>query len=368
MRTKHLGILCTIALLVFCACGAMAVSGTVKIMPLGDSITKGGVSTPQEAKHPTYRYWLWNDLTENGYDVDFVGSWTEPNFKNFTFDQDNEGHGGYSTDELLHGVADDEWDFGHLSQWIQGYDYDVVLLLAGTNDVVRGVPTNDTVTNLKKIIKVVRQRNPRVAVFLTTLPPTKTYRQGLINLNQKILGIVEEMDTPESRVILVEQYYGYDGAVDNQPPGYIHPNTSGEKKLAKNWYDALTSYIDGTLPTPIPTPSPTATSTAIPTTIATPGPTAIPTTEPAPPVTQPTLVVPSVTTPGQVDSGPSFGSRRYVIGGQKASDGFSRYEWGSSSRSGSGAVATVTPGHGADTRSGAFARWYRSERWSSSLW
>jgi len=362
MRIKHLGILCTISVLVFCACGAMAASGTVKIMPLGDSITKGGVSTPQEAKYPTYRYWLWKDLTKNGYDVDFVGSWTEPNFKNFTFDQGNEGHGGYSTDELLHGVADDEWQFGHLSQWIQGYDYDVVLLLAGTNDVVRGVPTNETVTNLKKIIKVVRQKNPKVTVFLATLPPTKIYRQGLITLNQKIPGIVEEMDTQESRVILVEQFYGYDGAVDNQPPGYIHPNTSGEKKLAKNWYDALVSYLDGKLPAPSPTPTPTAVPTTVPTTIPTPEPITIATTEPTPAVTQPTLVVPSVTTPGQADPGTSFGSRRYVFGGQR------QYQWGSGSRSGSGAVATATPRSSAGTGSKTFVRWYRSDRWISSPW
>ncbi|HOT94064.1 MAG TPA: hypothetical protein PK089_02625, partial [Methanoregulaceae archaeon] len=71
--------------MVFCAGGATVVAGTVKIMPLGDSITKGSTATPEEAQYPTYRYWLWNDLVKNGYDVDFVGSWSAPDFKNFTF-------------------------------------------------------------------------------------------------------------------------------------------------------------------------------------------------------------------------------------------------------------------------------------------
>ena len=82
MRITHLGILCCIAILLFCASGVLTATGTVKIMPLGDSITKGSVTTAEEADHPTYRYWLWNDLKKNGYDVDFVGSWKMPNFPN----------------------------------------------------------------------------------------------------------------------------------------------------------------------------------------------------------------------------------------------------------------------------------------------
>ena len=359
MRVRHLGILCCIAVVIFSAGGVMAAAGTVKIMPLGDSITKGSVSTPQEAKYPTYRYWLWNDLVDNGYDVDFVGSWSSPDFKNFTFDQDNEGHGGYSTDEILHGIPEDKWESGHLSQWIQGYEYDIVLLQIGTNDVVREVPLNETVTNIKKIVKVVRQRNPSVAVFVATLPPTKLYRQGLIDLNQEIPRIVDELDSQQSRVILVEQYYGYDGEADNQPPLYVHPCTSGEKKLATNWYEALSAYLDGTLPTPTPTPTPP------PTPVITPEPTVLPTPIATPAVIQPTLVVPTISTPGVVDPSSSFGARRYVIGGQRGLDGSSRYEWGSSARWGSVTVPTPPPQAGAGSQSRAFVRWYRGDRWSS---
>ena len=50
-----------------------------------------------------------------------------PNFPNVNFDQDNEGHGGYTSDEILHGVPDDRWEPGYLAEWILGYDYDMVL-------------------------------------------------------------------------------------------------------------------------------------------------------------------------------------------------------------------------------------------------
>jgi lysophospholipase L1-like esterase len=364
MNWKHLGILCACTVLVFSVCGVMAVSGTVKIMPLGDSITKGGVSTPEEAAIPTYRYWLWKDLTENGYDVDFVGSWKAPNFTSFSFDQDNEGHGGYSTDEILHGVPDDEWENGYLSQWIQSYDYDVVLLMIGTNDVIRGVPTNDTVTNIKKIITVVRQKNPRVTVFLATLPPTGIYRQGLITLNQKIPGIVEEMDTTESRVFLVEQYYGYNAQTDNQPTGYVHPNNDGAQKLANNWLEALKAYLGGAVPTVIPTTIPTTVPTTIPTTIPTTVPTTILTTIPT---TAPTTSVTTAITTLPTTS--RFGSKRYTIGELKGSTrgGSSSSSGSSGSGSNSRRLSPDDTANGTTPPTKMFVRWYPAARWALGM-
>ena len=357
MRITHLGILCCIALLFFCASGVLTATGTVKIMPLGDSITKGSVMTSEQAKHPTYRYWLWNDLEKNGYDVDFVGSWRMPNFPNFSFDQDNEGHGGYTSDEILHGLPDDRWEPGYLAEWTLGYNYDMVLLLIGTNDVLHGVPTNQTVVNLEKIVKVLRQKNPKVTIFMGTLPPASYYRQSLIDLNQEIVRVAERSSTPESRVILVDHYYGYDGVKDNQPPGYVHPDESGEKKIAKNWYDAVTSYLNGTAPTPTPTPLPTTVPTTLPTTVATPV------------VTATAITTTTAIQPISVEPASRFGTKRYTIGGMAGSSrgSFStapgRYytAGGSSGRfSGNSATGTRPP-------SKMFVRWYPAQRWATGL-
>jgi lysophospholipase L1-like esterase len=366
MNIKHLGILCSIALLIFCASGVLAATGTVKIMPLGDSITKGSVTTTEEAKHPTYRYWLWNDLRKNGYDVDFVGSRNLPNFPNVSFDQDNEGHGGYSSDEILHGVPDDRWEPGYLAEWIQGYDFDMVLLLIGTNDVLREIPLEETAINIEKIVTVLRQKNPKVTIFMATLPPASHYRQSLIDLNQEIVRIADRTTTSESRVIVVDQYYGYDGVGDNQPPGYVHPDESGEKKLAKNWYDAITPYLSGAAPTPTPTPLPTPAPTPIPT----PVPTEVPATV-APPVVTTTIATPTAI--GAVSAEPTsrFGVRRYTIGGMAGSSrgGFSsasgtRYY---TSGNGSSRLSPGNPANGTKPPSKLFVRWYPAQRWASGL-
>ncbi len=359
MKIKHLGILCCIAVLVFCASGVLAASGTVKIMPLGDSITKGSVNTAEEAKHPTYRYWLWNDLKKNGYDVDFVGSWKMPNFPNVSFDQDNEGHGGYSTDEILHGVTDQQWEPGYLAEWTLGYDYDMVLLLIGMNDVLRGVPTSETAANLEKIISVLRQKNPQVTIFMATLPPASYYRQPLIDLNQEIVRTAERVSTPDSMVIVVDQYYGYDGVEDNQAPGFVHPDESGEIKIAKNWYDAITPYLSGALPTPTPTPVPTTVPTTIPTTVATPE------------VTTPAIAAPIATGVISIEPASRFGIKRYTIGGMAGSSrgGLSSSSGGRSAVPGSG-LSRLSPGdmaNGTKPPTKMFVRWYPANRWASGL-
>jgi hypothetical protein len=330
-------------------------------MPLGDSITKGSVMSAEQAKHPTYRYWLWNDLKTNDYDVDFVGSWKMPNFPNVSFDQDNEGHGGWTSDEILHGVPDDPWEPGYLSDWTQLYNYDMVLLLIGTNDVLHGIPTNQSAANIGKIITVLRQKNPRVTIFLATLPSATEYRQSLINLNQEIVRIADRSTTPESRVVLVDQYYGFDGVQDTQPPEYVHPDESGEKKLAKNWYDALVPYLSKA-PAPTATPIPTTIPTTVPTTP--PAPTPLVTTQPVQ-----TATATPVPTAAQTAKG-----KHYAVGnpGSYLGSTFG----GSGTTTGSGRSRAITTGQalrpgsvatGVTPPAGKFVRWYPASRWASGL-
>ncbi len=237
---------------------------TVRILPLGDSMTKGSTQTPAEASHPTYRYWLWQEL--QGRDVDFVGSWTAPNFA-FDFDQDNEGHGGYMTGGILNGVADDPGQ-GKLSVWLAKYRFDVALVMLGTNDVLNGIPTAESARNLEGIIAQLRAKNPNAVILLAKIPPTAFPRPGIEALNAAIPGVAARTSTSQSPVAVVDMYTGYDGVADNQAPLGIHPAESGEKKIAARWYAALQPYL-GAGPTPSATPSPTPTRTPSPTPTAT---------------------------------------------------------------------------------------------------
>ncbi len=253
-------ILCCYMVLAMLLGGSLLVihaDATVNILPLGDSITRGGTSA--DSPYPSYRYLLWNYLKTGGYDVNFIGSTTFPTFSSFSFDQNHEGHGGYTTATELSGDSSDDSQ-AKLSNWLKLYTPDIVLLHIGTNDVIQQVPVSQRLSNVGQIIDTLRADNPNVKILLAQIIPTgDTFRNqnsGLIAYNNAIPALAAQKSTTQSPVIVVDQYSGYNGFSDNQYDG-IHPKTSGEKKMADRWYAALVPLLGGGSVTPGPTPTPT---------------------------------------------------------------------------------------------------------------
>jgi len=223
---------------------ASAGAASITILPLGDSITHGSFDPQTGSTHLSYRYWLWTGLRANGYDVDFVGSLSTPNFS-IAFDNDNEGHAGYTSGEVL----------GSLPTWLAASDPPAIALVhIGTNDVIAGIPPSETVRNLSGIVSLLRARNPGVAVLIARLIPTSSeeVNRAIVVLNEEIGGL-QSLDRPGSPVIVVDQFSGYDGVRDNRAGG-VHPSESGEAKMAARWMEALVRLLPArTAPTVTPT-------------------------------------------------------------------------------------------------------------------
>jgi lysophospholipase L1-like esterase len=49
------------------------------------------------------------------------------------------------------------------------------------------------------------------------------------------------LGTDKSPVILVDQYSGFDGKADLYD--MVHPNASGEEKMAAKWFDAMQNVL-----------------------------------------------------------------------------------------------------------------------------
>ena len=196
----------------------------LRIMPLGDSITEAG------GGFASYRYWLQKDLEASGIKVDFVGSRKgvfhgEPRFADF--DQDHEGHWGWSTGEVL----------AKIEGWA-ALRPDVVLMHLGTNDLA--TQPNAVPENLARIIASLRNANPRVTIFVARVIPVSNFpKESLDRVNAAIERMVREQSTAESPLIVVPQDQGFDVARDTYDG--IHPNESGERKMAKRWAEALRS-------------------------------------------------------------------------------------------------------------------------------
>lgn len=210
-----------------------------RIMPLGDSITESS------AGRASYRYWLWQSLQQASYDVDFVGSQNgvaggAPLFPNF--DQNHQGHSGYRADQLRDNIIN----------WANANRPDIVLLHAGTNDLLQGQGSNGTSTEIGQIIDNLRTVNPGVTVLLARIIPGATINVN--SLNNSITNLAASKNTAQSRVILVDQQSGFSASADLYDG--IHPTQGGEQKMSGKWLAALSSVLP---PPGTPAPPPAGT-------------------------------------------------------------------------------------------------------------
>ena len=208
---------------------ARAMLAATRIMPLGDSITEAFTG------HASYRYWLWKNLQQSNYDVDFIGGQSgvangPPLFSDF--DQDHEGHSGWRADQIRDSAV----------AWATANRPDVVLLHAGTNDLLQSQSVNSTSTEIGQIIDRLRTVNGNVTVLLARIIPASNI--NVQQLNNSIGNLATSKNTAQSRVIAVDQYTGF--SVSSDLYDGIHPNQSGEQKMSGKWYTALT----GVLPPP----------------------------------------------------------------------------------------------------------------------
>ncbi len=208
-------------------------SHTIRIMPLGDSITHA------DSAHPGYRYPLWKLLKEGGYDFDFVGT-MKMNHKGpnpQSFDTDHEGHWGWRADQILHGVP----GYGSLNTFLTSNTPDIVLMHLGSNDIFQGESVPQIIAELKEIITVLNSANSKVIILIAQILPTSDQRinRRISQLNKAISDLPSEMDKISSRIIVVNQHAGFNPYQDTYDG--VHPNSIGEGKMAKKWFKALQS-------------------------------------------------------------------------------------------------------------------------------
>ena len=207
-------------------------SEPVRVMPLGDSITEGADGDA------TYRYFLWHDFLDGGYGVDFVGSMygvkgrrAQPKYPDF--DQDHEGHSGWTATKIGK----------YAYTFAVNADPDIVLLHAGTNDLLRGIAPSKIAGKLQKIIVQLRQANPQVAVFIAEIIPIRGMESQVADLNSRIRTLAGQLNSASSPVISVDQFSGFDVNADLKTDG-IHPTESGFVKMGDRWYQAVASYLN----------------------------------------------------------------------------------------------------------------------------
>ena len=201
----------------------------VRILPLGDSITRGSNS------HWTYRRNLEGALAGDNCSFDMVGSMfgpaSGPGYP--LLDRDHEGHSGLRTDQIR----------ARLSNWLPGNEPDWALVHVGTNDVLQGTSITAARANISTIINKLRNANPNVGILLAQVIPNLPANEAAVAaLNDAIVSLAAEKNLPAvSPVIAVDQYSGYNTFTHNYDQ--IHPNDAGEAMMAERWFQALRPMI-----------------------------------------------------------------------------------------------------------------------------
>ncbi|WP_182883557.1 cellulose binding domain-containing protein [Microbispora sp. H10949] len=218
-----------------------AQAAPVRIMALGDSIT---------GSPGCWRALLWNRLQSNGFtNIDMVGT-LPPQGCSVAYDGDNEGHGG----ALVTNVADQN----QLPGWLSATRPDIVLMHFGTNDVWSNKPTATVLAAYGKLVDQMRASNPNMRVLVAKIIPMNPGTcpecgQRVVDLNNAIPGWAAAKTAAASPIQVVDQWAGFSTSADTYDG--VHPNASGDQKMADRWYPALAALLGGGQPSPSASPS-----------------------------------------------------------------------------------------------------------------
>ena len=204
----------------------------VRIMPLGDSITSGDVD-PTITVEGAYRPSLYSRLCAQGFNVDFVGTLSDPDNNPAFPDRNHEGHGGYGIEGIRNEAA----------FWLNRVpDPDVILLHIGTNDFWAGKSLAAAQESLRNLLTELSSLRPHARIIVASLiPRLDAYEAIQGQFNASIPGIVSEQVALERHVFFVDMHSALlpqDLAADG-----VHPTLEGYGKMADRWLEAITQVI-----------------------------------------------------------------------------------------------------------------------------
>jgi lysophospholipase L1-like esterase len=245
-----------------------AASPTVRIMPLGDSITEGGDPGQPTTSPQSYRGLLQQKLVAAGYDVDFVGGQSSAAYlpvPDPDADTDHEGHGGFTVgpdaSTLCTGcgpanIAD------NVEGWLTGADPDIVLLLVGVNDLlpqqtpspggfVRPVDPMQAGPKLKALVADIRSTAPEATVLVASYPPISFLVDPALGSKpafDALNAAAEEVAAGgDDQVVYVPVYETLQDdwtKADRLANGdELHPSAAGAEKLAEVFFSTLRDVL-----------------------------------------------------------------------------------------------------------------------------
>ena len=240
----------TLTLVAALTIAGLAAAAPIRIMPLGDSLTRGlnGVGNVPGG----YRTLLYNELTtDSGWfqtnGVDFVGTANDnPDPANLP-DPDHEGHGGQRIDQAQAGIL----------SWLAATNPAIVLMHLGTNDVAQDYSLAAAPSRLDTLISTIATNYPATHVVVAQIIASTDGGENtqIQSFNSALPGIVTAQQAAGHLVTLLDMYSVISPA--NMVDMY-HPGKAGYDQMATAWFGAVEALGNVDNP-PDPPPGPGAT-------------------------------------------------------------------------------------------------------------
>ena len=265
--------------------GTSQKSGTIKIMPVGDSITNG------DGEQGGYRKYLYDALTKKGYKIDMVG----PNGKNsasangISYDDNHAGYSGYQIKEVpswgqQQGGKGSLYNELKNANAVKQAQPDIILLMIGTNDLTANRSMDACASDLRAMLDYMLADMPSDGViFLCSVPEHTAYggnTQKIGNYNSTVKQVAEEYAGKGKNVKFADVHGCLDG-MNDIGGDQLHPNGGGYKKIGNFFAGVIDEYEAASAPV-VTTTTTAATTTTTTTTKATTTTTAATTTTTAP--------------------------------------------------------------------------------------
>lgn len=194
---------------------------SLRIMPLGDSITRGNGDPHENGYRGKLRQQLLAEQKGTNSTVDMIGSLTAGDMQ----DASHEGHSGKF-------LAD-------IRQYIElslPAKPNVVLIHAGTNNMDKEKDLDKADTLIESIIDRAFDGSPGVTVLVAPVIWANDARmqKNTDAFNKKLRAIIERKQDDGRQILSVPVDIKLGDLSDRK-----HPNEKGYQKMAKGWYEAI---------------------------------------------------------------------------------------------------------------------------------
>jgi|GEM_PF-4162335 len=199
----------------------------LRIMPVGDSITRGVHGSTDSAG---YRRTLYLALTAEGYSVNFIGTQTDG--APTDFDRNHEGHSGWSANQVR----------DNMNSWLLANPADIILLHIGTNDLSTGQSAAGVVAEVGQILDRIDARSTATVVFLARIiNRNDSFSTVTTQYNNLLQSLANTRIANGDRIVVVNQETALNYQTDMADA--VHPNDAGYVKMGQRWSSALSDYL-----------------------------------------------------------------------------------------------------------------------------